>query len=414
MNLFEELFFNILLLIFPILIYFIYRCYASMSDNKYMSFSLGLALFTSLYFTLKYGTADTNDKILLFCNIPIVLSYINRKGYIAILLSLLVILYCYFIFEYNIYIMLIKYTLYMITYYYYLKSKRINEIYFLAIISVIQGFFISFEYFFINTFDNVMVIINIFLMVLFFYIITIILLYLLKMANKITCLYSDLKVLEKEKQIKDSLFKITHEVKNPIAVCKGYLDMLDTNNQDKVNRYIPIIREEIDRSLNIMTDFMELNKIKIEKEIIDINLLLDDVYDSFKLLNTLRNIKLEYFENEKEIYVEGDYNRLKQVFLNILKNSSEAIKNDGNIVIKSKLLKNKYNIYIIDNGIGMDKETLLKIKDLFYTTKSKGSGIGVSLSNEIIKAHNGTLEYSSILNKGTTVTISLPVMKNVC
>lgn len=414
MNLFEELFFNILLLIFPILIYFIYRCYASMSNNKYMSFSLGLALFTSLYFTLKYGTADTNDKILLFCNIPIVLSYINRKGYIAILLSLLVILYCYFIFEYNIYIMLIKYTLYMITYYYYLKSKRINEIYFLAIISVIQGFFISFEYFFINTFDNVMVIINIFLMVLFFYIITIILLYLLKMANKITCLYSDLKVLEKEKQIKDSLFKITHEVKNPIAVCKGYLDMLDTNNQDKVNRYIPIIREEIDRSLNIMTDFMELNKIKIEKEIIDINLLLDDVYDSFKLLNTLRNIKLEYFENEKEIYVEGDYNRLKQVFLNILKNSSEAIKNDGNIVIKSKLLKNKYNIYIIDNGIGMDKETLLKIKDLFYTTKSKGSGIGVSLSNEIIKAHNGTLEYSSILNKGTTVTISLPVMKNVC
>ena len=148
-----------------------------MSNNKYMSFSFGLALFTSLYFTLKYGTADTNDKILLFCNIPIVLSYINRKGYIAILLSLLVILYCYFIFEYNIYIMLIKYTLYMITYYYYLKSKRINEIYFLAIISVIQGFFISFEYFFINTFDNVMVIINIFLMVLFFYIITIILLY---------------------------------------------------------------------------------------------------------------------------------------------------------------------------------------------------------------------------------------------
>lgn len=412
MILVEELFFNLMLVMFPILIYFVYKCYNQIFINKYNFLMLGIALFTSVYMCFKYGEVGDYNTILLFCNIPILIAYIKKEGIIGMLLSLIVVLYAYVNLESNIYILLLKYIIYYIIYYKYKNDMNIQ--YFLSIVFVIQGFFLSFEYFFVGNLINSWIIIKLLIIILLIYLAIILSIYLLKLADSITTLYSDIKMLEKEKQIKESLFKITHEVKNPIAVCKGYLDMLDLNNQDKINRYIPIIREEIERCLNIMTDFMQFSKIKLNKELVDINLLLDDIYDNFKLINKFKNITLEYYENEEEIYIEGDYNRLKQVLINLIKNSAESIAKKGNIVIKTKSDMNNFEIFVIDNGCGMSKETLNKIKDIFYTTKEKGSGIGVSLSNEIIKAHGGNLDYSSELGKGTSVKITLPILKKVC
>lgn len=411
MILVEELFFYLTLVMFPILIYFVYKCYNQIFINKYNFLMLGIALFTSVYMCFKYGEVGEYNTILLFCNIPILIAYIKKEGVIGILLSLIVVIYAYINLESNIYILLLKYFVYYIIYYRYKKDMNIQ--YFLSIVFVVQGFFLSFEYFFVGNLINSWVIIKLLIIILLIYLVIILSIYLLKLADNITTLYSEIKTLEKEKQIKESLFKITHEVKNPIAVCKGYLDMLDLNNQDKINRYIPIIREEIERCLNIMTDFMQFSKIKLNKELVDINLLLDDIYDNFKLINKFKNITLEYYESEEEIYIEGDYNRLKQVLINLIKNSAESITKKGKIVIKTKSDTTNFEIFVIDDGCGMSKETLNKIKDIFYTTKEKGSGIGVSLSNEIIKAHGGNLDYSSELGKGTSVKITLPILKKV-
>ncbi len=411
MILVEELFFNLTLVMFPILIYFVYKCYNQIFINKYNFLMLEIALFTSVYMCFKYGEVGEYNTILLFCNIPILIAYIKKEGIIGILLSLIVVLYAYINLESNIYILLLKYFIYYIVYYRYKKDMNIQ--YFLSIVFVVQGFFLSFEYFFVGNLINSWIIIKLLIIILLIYFVIILSIYLLKLADTITTLYSEIKTLEKENKIKESLFKITHEVKNPIAVCKGYLDMLDLNNQDKINRYIPIIREEIERCLNIMTDFMQFSKIKLNKELVDINLLLDDIYDNFKLINKFKNITLEYYESEEEIYIEGDYNRLKQVLINLIKNSAESITKKGKIVIKTKSDTTNFEIFVIDDGCGMSKETLNKIKDIFYTTKEKGSGIGVSLSNEIIKAHGGNLDYSSELGKGTSVKITLPILKKV-
>ena len=410
MVLFEEVLLNIMLVSFPVLIYFVYGCYTEIFNKKYNIFVLGFALFSSLYLCLKYGTVSSNNIMLLFCNVPIVIAYTKKKLIIGVLLSILSILYCYYVFEYEIILLVIKYSLYFILYY--LTKNKISSMEFIAVICAIQGFFLSFEYFFNSNSGDILTIINILVIVLIIYSTMIFIIFLLQLGDKITTLYSNLKLLERDRQIKDSLFKITHEIKNPIAVCKGYLDMLDVNDKEKVIRYIPIIREEIDRSLNIMIDFMQFSKIKLNNEIIDINLLLDDVYDKFKMLSKLKNINLNYFENSEEIYINGDYNRLKQVLINLIKNSVEAIEDKGNIVINSKLNKKNFVITIKDDGKGMTKETLEKIKEIFYTTKEKGNGIGVSLSNEIIKAHGGKLEYLSKLGVGTEVKIILPVINN--
>ena len=186
--------------------------------------------------------------------------------------------------------------------------------------------------------------------------------------------------------------------------------MLDVYDVENAERYIPIVKQQIERSLDIMSDFMEFSKIKINKEIIDINMLLEDIEDELKLLINSRNISFSCRLIRDDVYIEGDYSRLKQVFINIVKNSLEAIEGEGKIDIIAHVLKGNYYIEISDNGCGMNEETLEKVKEMFFTTKVKGSGLGVSLSNEIIKAHQGSIDYSSKVGKGTKVVVKLPIV----
>ena len=215
------------------------------------------------------------------------------------------------------------------------------------------------------------------------------------------------KELEKETQLRTSLFKITHEIKNPIAVCKSYLDMFDINNKEH-EKYIIILKEEMDKILMLLQDFLAMNKIKIQKEILDINLLLEDIIQQYEPILKEKNIKFEYDICQDEVFIEGDYNRLNQVLINMIKNSIEAIEVNGIIKLNYELGKN-FKIIIEDNGIGIPDNELEKIKEPFYTTKKNGTGLGVSLSIEIINAHNGNIKYEQ-LEKGTRVEIELPIM----
>ena len=169
------------------------------------------------------------------------------------------------------------------------------------------------------------------------------------------------------------------------------------------------MREEIERVLIILQDFLTMTKVKVEKEPMDIYLLIEDVVDSLKPIMKNKNIKLDLEIPDSELYIEGDYNRLKQVFINLIKNSVEAIPDNkvGNIKIYSKENNDNIEIFIEDNGIGMSKEVLDKIKDLFFTTKANGTGLGTSLCIEIVEAHGGKINYSSRENEGTVVSVML-------
>ena len=209
-----------------------------------------------------------------------------------------------------------------------------------------------------------------------------------------------------EKEESNTLFHLAHEVKNPIAVCKGYLDMLDVNNKEKVEKYIPIIKSEMSRALSIMDQFLDLKRIKLNKELIDITLLIEDIKETTSLLFNDKKIKLDVVNSDQELIINGDYDKLKQVIINLLKNSYEANSNNIKLVVD---VNKDLNIKIIDDGVGISKNDLNKIGKVFYTTKPCGTGIGVSLSKEIIELHNGKLLYESELNKGTVATITLPI-----
>ena len=404
----EDIILNLILIVFPLLVYLVLVCYRDEELKQRKNMLLNIALFTSLYLCLRFGITNYNNKILLFCNIPIVIAYMKKQTCSGILLSVINILYCYFIYDSLYIITIIKYVSYLILYLC-AKKRRLSSNSFILSIGVLQGFFLSFEYFF----REIDILINDFIMLLvlvfIYYFVTFSILYIFKVIEKIESLNSTIKLLEKDKVIKDALFKLTHEIKNPLAVCKGYLEMINLDNKEKSTKYVSIMKQEINRSLNIISDFVEFNKIKVVKEQIDLNLLLEDIYDSFKILINANNIKFIYNDrNDEDIYIIGDYERLKQVIINLLKNSLESIEDKGKIEIHSNVYKKHIDIIVEDNGKGMDSEVLSKLKEMFYTTRENGTGLGVALSNEIIKAHNGELIYTSEPNKGTKVVVRLP------
>ena len=401
----EEIFINIVLILFPILMYLVFSCFNVLTDKKIERVIFIITIITSVYLSLEFNHGNTS--LLLFCNIPVLICYFKKEGLLGIIISLSVIVISINNYNVNGYIVIIKYLSYFITYILLYNKKEFNYLFF-KISAIIQGLFISMEYF-TNTYYEIEKLIDLFIYIVVIYSLTFFSLYLFKLANNVSDLYNTVKKIKEDNNIKDSLFKLTHEIKNPIAVCKGYLDMINLDDEVKSRKYINIIKSEIDRSLNVISDFMEYSKIKINKELLDMGMLLDEIYESFSLLICDKNITFNYKEYDDEIYLEGDYDRLKQVFVNIIKNSIESIEEDGIINMDIKLNDDFVTVTISDNGIGMDSEEIKNVKEMFYTTKKNGTGLGIALSNEIIVAHGGELEYESVKNKGTKCIVKLPL-----
>ncbi len=218
------------------------------------------------------------------------------------------------------------------------------------------------------------------------------------------------KMIEVE-ELRDSLFTLAHEIKNPLAVCKGYIEMFDSSNIIKSNKYINIIDNEISRALMILDDFMNLNRIQIDREVMDINMLLEDVRNMIEGLIVDKNVNINFGIIDVDVYIDGDYNKLKQVLINLIKNSIEAEANRIDVSLK---INNDYvKIKIEDDGIGMSENILNNLGKLFFTTKDNGTGIGVNFSKEIIDLHGGNIKFVSESQKGTKVKIFLPLKKEM-
>ena len=398
MNIFDTLLLNSILILFPILFYLVYLGTNKNINKKNKQLIFNVCIFTSFFLLIKYNNQNSMINFL-FLSILIIILYIKDNVIIAnclIILSIIeynninIVLYIPYIFLFIIYILK--------------KIKKIPDYIFIDIFMLLESICLLFIKQ-INI-SNIFIFLSVYLVIHIIYL-------LLKKSENIIKYHMEYKELQKEKQIRLSLFKVTHEIKNPIAVCKGYLDMLNINNKEQVSKYIPIIKSEIERLLTLLEDFMLVNKNNVDLDIMDINLLLEDVTCKLKPMLEGKNIKLDNNLIDDEIYINGDYKRLSQVFINLIKNSIEAIPTNksGLITIKNSIHNNNLKIIIEDNGSGINKKIINKIKEPFYTTKIRGTGLGVSLSNEIISAHHGTLTYLSKEGFYTKTIVNLPLYK---
>lgn len=385
MNLFDSVLFLIILAIFPFTLYFLYLIYTKTLQIEKSRLILDFVIFSSFYLILKYNFNHVVSLILI--NVPFIIAYYGNRKLSVFILSILSIYYYHIYFDINYVFLIAEYLIYYGIY-------QLDKEKFFNIFIIIK--FLILTIFLIKT--NYIILLNAILFIIIKF-----LLYSFKKIEQVISLHKSLEQTNENNKMYESLFKITHEIKNPIAVIKGYLDMYDENNE-KHKKYIPIIKSETNRVLVLLEDFLSINRIKINKDIIDISLLIEEVIISFEPLLKNRHIKVNF--EQDEIYIEADYDRLKQVFINLIKNSIEAINNNGIIDIDI-VPKNKYiYVNVKDNGIGMKKEEIEKLNYPFYTTKQNGTGLGLYLSKEIIKKHDGTMSFESI--DGMNIGIKLP------
>lgn len=399
---FDIILLNAVFIVIPVLVYLLYIVYENVIGKKGNDLFLTFAIFSSLYFIIKYSTYF--DYPVDMINILLLLSMMKNKRKTSIVLGIFIAIYFGLINDYSMVFTIIEYTMQLLLYFVVFKDLKLEyKVSIFALIEIIFGILYGYYNFLYLVVSNIIYV----LIGYFIY-------FAMTMTERVIDVYGTIRVVEYEKEFRDSLFQVTHEIKNPIAVCKGYLDMMDVNNSRQVNKYIPIIKQEIDRTLTLMNDYLNLTKLTVNKSVIDISLLLDDVCNAVEALLIGKNIHFMFDIVDDEVFINGDYDRLKQVFINLVKNSVESIDSSIIGVIKLKMVVNKkVVITLTDNGNGMDKNTLQKVGTAFYTTKDKGTGLGVKLSMEIIELHNGKIKYSSKLNEGTTVRIELPLYKEI-
>ncbi|WP_077618411.1 PAS domain-containing sensor histidine kinase [Bacillus sinesaloumensis] len=207
---------------------------------------------------------------------------------------------------------------------------------------------------------------------------------------------------------------IAHEIRNPLTALKGFLQLMSSSNENVKDSYLEIMEKEIERIEMITGELLLLAKpqahhFKSEnvKEIFeDVTTLLG----SQALMNNV-DIKVMY-EDLPPVRCIG--NQLKQVFINLIKNAIESMPNGGEITVNLKKKdKNTVWIQIADQGCGIPEDVIENIGIPFYTTKQRGTGLGTMTSLKIIEAHNGTMDFSSEVGRGTTVTIYLPIDSSI-
>jgi two-component system, sporulation sensor kinase B len=204
---------------------------------------------------------------------------------------------------------------------------------------------------------------------------------------------------------------IAHEVRNPMTTIRGMIQFLgSTTSDEKLKEHSPLLIEELDRTNKIITDYLSMVKPDVPKfEKIRLETVLTDVVSLTAPYGSIHNIELTVSEIGP-YWVFTDEQKLKQGLINIIKNGIEAIDNSGSIhIFKSKITKRNITIAIEDNGKGMTEKELEQIGLPFYTTKAKGTGLGMMVTYKLIRDMGGKLHYESELNEGTRVLLTLPL-----
>ena len=375
------------IVIIPIMIYIIFFHIKDEINKLHNNVTLELTILLVYFLCLYVFIRVFKIEYIYYITLPIILSFIFDKYKLNIFLSIINIFMTLYLLDINIFCLL-SYYIILFTLYFIIKNKK-DFISTYTILNIVYMFLL----------DNYNII----------FLISIYLIYnLIILLKKRMKLYYTLEDIENSKLIKTSIFKVTHEIKNPLAVIKGYLSIFDPYDSDKCLKYKNILEIEIENALNVLKDFSSINHLDIKKNNINYYDLLMEAKETILPFFNDKNIKLN-ISSPRELFVNADYNRMKQVLINILKNSTEALSDNGKIDIKSYIENNKLITIIKDNGHGMDKETIDNLFTPFYSKKSFGTGLGLCLSKEIIELHNGTIKYTSKLNLYTEVKIVIPV-----
>ena len=230
------------------------------------------------------------------------------------------------------------------------------------------------------------------------------------------------EIINKDRIKNDFISSISHELRTPLTSIKGWAVVLKDAKEDEkdlIEDGLNIIENEADRLAKMVEELLDFSRyisgrITLDKEVFDITQTCLDISKQMKPRAKSNNIELITEVPQESILINADENRIKQLLINLLDNAIKFTSVKGWVKFQMLEEDNFVQIMVSDNGMGMTKEELIHVKEKFYKGKhSKShSGIGLSISDEITKLHNGNLEIFSEENIGTTVKVSLPIELN--
>lgn len=207
---------------------------------------------------------------------------------------------------------------------------------------------------------------------------------------------------------------VAHEIRNPMTVISSFVQMMNAEPHNPYREYTAIVESELKRIDEILSEYLVLSKPSVAtKSELNLHKLISDVLILFGPEMNNRKIMAAVDSAAACAEVVAEEKMMKQLFINLLKNSIEAVENEGIIQVKIENPDDQsIDITITDNGVGMSEEVLNKVFEPFYTTKEAGTGLGMMISKKIISDHGGKILIESEVNVGTSIKVTLPVIPN--
>jgi hypothetical protein len=206
--------------------------------------------------------------------------------------------------------------------------------------------------------------------------------------------------------------EITHEIRSPLVSIGGFARRILKKTKDKeINiKYVKIIIEEINRLENILADILSFAKPLVPNNAsVDLNRVVKNTFEVLGSEIEKSNIHFEEYLDPNLPMLYLDENQIKRVLINIIKNAIEATPAEG-IISVSTIIENEWaKVDIADNGVGISDDEVDKLFDAFFTRKSTGSGLGLTISAQIINNHGGTIDVKKREPRGTIFSIKLPI-----
>lgn len=230
--------------------------------------------------------------------------------------------------------------------------------------------------------------------------------------------------LESSNRLKnDFISSISHEIRTPLTAIKGWgetLNNVGSEDQQLLSQGIEIIINETDRLSVMVEDLLDFSRLEgndsLKYYFENVNIIeeLNEAVATYRQRALKLGIPMNYSSSSIPIFVSGDRNRIKQVFVNILDNALKYSFDKKPVEVMLTNDSNQVLISISDHGPGIPSDEVEKVTDRFYRASNSvyGTGIGLSISKEIMSAHHGSLRIESEINKGTTVYLSFPLLRS--
>lgn len=239
-----------------------------------------------------------------------------------------------------------------------------------------------------------------------------------QLCDSINFMASELKAAEQLKN--DFISSVSHELRTPLTAIRGWGEtakMSIGSDDEIVKKGLDVVLAEGERLSGLVEELLDFSRIqsgrlKIETGMLNIGGTLSDAVDMYYELAKQQEVELSFFPAPRTLFVEGDRDRLKQVYINIIDNAVKYTEKGGHVIVSQYEEEGVVITKVSDTGVGIPAQDIDRVKEKFFksNTKVRGSGIGLAVADEIVKQHNGLLFIESKEGEGTTVTVALPAI----